>query len=100
MIKRLTNFFITRTFVMIVVVTIVLVALFCVEPGDRTQAAPVKCSANGVNVGCVSLPVWTYYTDATKTVACGSMDWCSTVAEGCVTPYKTSQRFPCNCGDR
>jgi hypothetical protein len=98
MIKKLTNFFITRASVIIVVVTIVLLALFALEPGNRTKAAPVKCSANSTDDGgCVSLPVWTYYTDATKTVPCGYFDVCTTASDGCVTPYKTSQRFPCDC---
>ena len=97
MIKRLTGFFTTRVSVIVVVVTVVLLALFAVDSGNRTKAAPVKCSADSVNGPCTSLPVWTYYTDATKTVPCGYMDWCTTVSEGCVTPYKTSQRFPCDC---
>jgi hypothetical protein len=57
-----------------------------------------KCASGAANVRCSSLPVYTYYTDASKTVACGYFEVCSGVQEGCQTEYKTSIRQPCNCG--
>ena len=49
------------------------------------------------NARCSSLPVITYYTDASLTVACGSFEVCSGAEEGCHTDFKTSRRAPCNC---
>jgi hypothetical protein len=58
-----------------------------------------KCASGAANVRCSSLPVYTYYTDASKTVACGYLEVCSGVQEGCQTEYKTSQRKPCGCDE-
>ena len=59
----------------------------------------VPQTAECANAACgTSLPIWTYYTDATKTVPCGSFDVCWLVQEGCVTEFKTSRRQACwNC---
>ncbi len=61
--------------------------------GSAPQAA--KCA----NASCgTSLPIWTYYTDATKTVECGYFDVCWGDQQGCVTEFKTSRRQMCwNC---
>jgi hypothetical protein len=63
-----------------------LMVVFLISTGPTPQAASAKC---------VSLPIYTYYTDATKTVACGFHDVCAAAQDGCVTPYKTSQRKLC-----
>lgn len=44
---------------------------------------------------CPTLPVKTYYTDATYTVACGYYDFCNVDQWGCQTPYVISTRRPC-----
>lgn len=52
--------------------------------GSRPQAA-----------ACMWLPFWTYYTDASRTEACGSYNHCTGYLEGCITQYKTSERIFC-----
>lgn len=61
-----------------------------------TDSGPgvAKCAPG---VRCVSLPIWTYYTDATKTVECGTFSVCDGTPTGCVTEFKTSRRAPCDC---
>ena len=44
---------------------------------------------------CSSLPVYTYYTDATYTVVCGVWDICSGTYPECWTDYRTSVRKLC-----
>lgn len=44
---------------------------------------------------CPSLPVITYYTDATYTVVCGVWDICSGTYPECWTDYKTTVRKLC-----
>jgi hypothetical protein len=68
---------------------------FLIVTGPRLQTA--KCAPGAANARCSSLPVYTYYTDASKTVACGYLDVCSGAEEGCHTDFKTSQRKPCGC---
>jgi hypothetical protein len=68
---------------------------FLVVTGPRLQTA--RCAPGVASARCSSLPVYTYYTDASKTVACGYFEVCSGVQEGCQTEYKTSVRKPCNC---
>ncbi|MDT5268308.1 MAG: hypothetical protein QOH49_494 [Acidobacteriota bacterium] len=65
-----------------------------------TDSGPgvAKCAPGAANARCTSLPVYTYYTDASKTVACGYLEVCSGAEEGCHTEYKTSERKPCGCG--
>ena len=59
-----------------------------------TGSAPqVACASCGT-----LLPIWTYYTDATMTVPCGTYNWCWNDQQGCVTEFKTSRREIChNC---
>ncbi|HEV7682368.1 MAG TPA: hypothetical protein VGO68_09630 [Pyrinomonadaceae bacterium] len=55
--------------------------------------------AECANATCgTSLPIYTYYTDASKTVECGYFNVCWGDQQGCVTEFKTSRRELCwNC---
>ena len=53
---------------------------------NATEASAAACS---------SLPVYTYYTDATYTVVCGVWDICSGTYPECWTDYRTSVRKLC-----
>ena len=44
---------------------------------------------------CSSLPVYTYYRDATYTVVCGVWDVCEGTYPECWTDYRTSIRKIC-----
>ena len=44
---------------------------------------------------CSSMPVITYYTDASKTVVCGVWDLCSGTYPECWTDYTTRTRRVC-----
>jgi hypothetical protein len=65
--------------------------------GTDSGPGVAKCAPGAANARCTSLPVYTYYTDASKTVACGYLEVCSGAEVGCHTEYKTSRREPCNC---
>ena len=71
----------------------ILLTILTLNTGSMPQAA--KCA----NAACgTSLPIWTYYTDATKTVPCGYFDVCWAEQQGCITEFKTSRRELCdNC---
>jgi hypothetical protein len=79
-----------RRFLLAAIMLLLMVLL--TATGPKLQAA--KCAPNA---RCSSLPVYTYYTDASMTVACGYLDVCSGAEDGCHTDYKTSHRVPCNC---
>jgi hypothetical protein len=76
----------------LLVASMLLLTFLLIATGPKLRAA--KCAPNA---RCSSLPVYTYYTDASMTVACGSLEVCSGAEEGCHTDYKTSHRVPCNC---
>ena len=71
----------------------ILLLTMTVNTGFAPQTA--KCA----NATCgTSLPIYTYYTDASKTVECGYLDVCWGDQQGCVTEFKTSRREICwNC---
>lgn len=87
MTKRLTGFFTNRASLLIVAIPMLYLSLSVGVVVNRAKAAPVARD--------VSLPVYTYYTDATLTVVCGHHDVCAADSWGCVTPYKTSYRKNC-----
>jgi len=58
--------------------------LFASVPVNETQAA-----------ACSSLPVITYYTDASMTVVCGVWDLCAGTYPDCWTDYTTRVRKVC-----
>jgi hypothetical protein len=76
----------------LLLVTMLLMAVI-LNTGPAPQVA--KCAPGAANARCVSLPIYTYYTDASKTVACGYLEVCSGAEVGCHTEYKTSERKPC-----
>ncbi len=84
MTKRLTGFFTNRASLLIVAVPMLYLSLCATVVVNRAKAAPD-----------VSLPVYTYYTDASLTVQCGYHDVCEGESWGCVTQYKTSYRKNC-----
>lgn len=61
-----------------------MMVLFASVPVNETKAA-----------ACSSLPVYTYYTDATYTVVCGVWDLCSGTYPDCWTDYRTMVRKVC-----
>lgn len=81
-----------RRFLLLMAMLLMAVTL---NTGPVPQVA--KCAPGAANAQCggVSLPVWTYYTDASKTVACGHFDVCTATQYGCQTEYRTSVRKPC-----
>lgn len=76
-----------RRFVLLLSMLLITMAL------STGSAPPVACASCGT-----LLPIWTYYTDASMTVPCGTHNWCWNDQQGCVTAFKTSRREIChNC---
>lgn len=81
-----------RTYRRRLLAVVVILMAVALNTGPAPGAAKCKCSPG------TSLPIWTYYTDATKTVACGYFDVCWGDQQGCVTEFKTSRRALCCSG--
>lgn len=76
---------------------LLLLSLLLITVALSSGSAPPTGECANATCG-TSLPIWTYYIDASKTVPCGSFDVCWGVQEGCVTEFKTSRRELCwNC---
>lgn len=75
---------------------LLLVSMLLITTALSTGSAPQVACANAT---CGTLlPIWTYYTDASMTVPCGTYNWCWNDQQGCVTEFKTSRREIChNC---
>jgi hypothetical protein len=87
MVKRLNQFVNKRALLILFAVTMVWFSLGLSLPVNETKAAPAA--------QCPSLPVITYYTDASKTVVCGVWDICSGTYPECWTEYTTKVRKVC-----
>lgn len=87
MIKRLNKFAKNRALLILVAVTMVWFSLSASVAVNETQASAARA--------CSSLPVITYYTDASLTVVCGVWDICSGTYPACWTDYKTTVRKLC-----
>lgn len=77
--------------VLFAAIMMVLTSFLAVTDSGRGVA---KCAPGAANA-CTSLPIFTYYTDASKTVACGTYNLCTGVFDGCQTEYHTAERKVC-----
>ena len=76
---------------------VLLLSLILITVALSSGTAPQTAECANATCGTL-LPIWTYYTDASRTVPCGSYDWCWDTQEGCVTEFKSSRREICwNC---
>jgi hypothetical protein len=74
-----------------------LLSMFLITVALTTGSVPQAGECANGTCGTL-LPIWTYYTDASKTVQCGFYNWCWNDQQGCVTEFKTSRREICwNC---
>lgn len=84
MAKRLKQFINNRALLLVVVVTMVWFSLCASVAVKETKAAD-----------CPTMPVITYYTDASMTVVCGVWDLCAGTYPDCWTDYTTRVRKVC-----
>ena len=84
-----------KFFVRILMLATLTLTLLASAPDNRLERT-ANCRSVAANAGqCPRLPYTTYYTDATKTVACGWFDACPAVGEGCYTQFYTRTYSPC-----
>lgn len=77
---------------LLVVLTLTLLAS---APNDKLGRSANCRMTTAAAANCPRLGYTTFYTDATKTVACGWFDACPNVGEGCVTEFQTVEFIPC-----
>lgn len=84
-----------KFFVRILLLATLTLTLLASAPDSRLERT-ANCRSAAANAGqCQSTPYTIYYTDATKTEECGSLDACSMVFEGCHTAFYTRTYYPC-----
>jgi hypothetical protein len=86
MTRRLNRLAKKRALLIVVAVAMVWFSLCASVPVSQTKACAAACS---------SMPVITYYTDASMTVVCGVWDLCSGTYPACWTDYSTRTRKVC-----
>ncbi len=86
MAKRLKQFANKRALLTLIAVAVVWFSLCVNIPVNGTKASAA---------GCPTMPVITYYTDASMTVVCGVWDLCAGTYPDCWTDYTTRVRKPC-----
>ena len=87
MADRLKHFARNRALLILIAVTMVWFSLSASVAVNETDASTAKA--------CSSLPVITYYTDASMTVVCGVWDVCEGTYPDCWTEYTTRIRKVC-----